>query len=468
MGRRNLRSFSELVYPDNTIIGFHDVYYKILTLFAKQKIRNIMVTIPPQHGKSEGSTRLTPAFIHGLNPDSRIAVNSYSSPFAMKFNRSVQRIIELPVYREIFPDTNLNGARTLSVNNYLKNATEYEVVNRKGSLLAVGRGGAITGNPVDVMIMDDLYKDQAEGNSPIVREAVIQHYEGTVVKRLNNASQQLIVFTRWHPDDLIGYIESNSKVVVCETWDDIYNLDYDDYELWAKINFEAIKESEPTELDPREYGEALWPVKHSIEKLTAERKRDRDVFNCMNQGNPQSQEGLLYKKFKEYDVLPKNIRKRSNYTDTADMGGDYLCSICYEVDSNGLIYLTDVVYTQESMESTEGYVARMLLDNGTRVADIESNAGGRSFARNVQKIIGVNCEIGWFHQGENKESRILTNAPQANNVRMPIGWEERWPIFYNHLTQFKKSFRSNKHDDAPDTLTGIVEKSIEEEFDVFA
>ena len=468
LARRHLSQFSRFVYPDNSITPFHSTYYEILTLFAHEKIRNLIITVPPQHGKSEGSTRLLPAYIHGLRPNTRIAVNSYSSPFAMKFNRAVQRIIDEPIYHEIFPNTNLNGTRVVSLNNYLKNATEYEIVGHKGSLLAVGRGGAITGNPVDVMIMDDLYKDQAEGNSPLVRESVIQHYEGTVVKRLNNDSQQLIVFTRWHPEDLIGYIEANDTVVNCKTWEDIHNLDYGDYKLWAKINFEALKETDKTELDPREEGEALWPQKHSVEKLMAEKERNLEVFNCMNQGNPTSQVGLLYGEFSTYDYLPSNIIRKGNYTDTADMGEDYLCSVCYEADSNGMIYLIDVVYTQESMETTEGMVARMLSDNNTRQAQIESNAGGRAFARNVQDIIGGACEIEWFHQGQNKESRILTNAPQVNRIKMPSDWKHRWPLFYEHLRTFKKTFRANKNDDAPDCLTGIVENVRAEEYDVFA
>ena len=467
LARRNIIDYSKAIYPDHYLEPFHVVYYKILDLFAKGSIKNLMVSMPSQHGKSTGSSMILPSYIFGINPDCRIALASYSSTFARKFNRANQRIIDSSGYRDIFPDTRLNEFNVVSSGRWLRNTDEFEIVGKEGGLLVAGRGGPLSGNKVDVMIMDDLYKDSAEGNSPVVRDSVIEWYSSVIEKRLHNDSQQLIVFTRWHEDDLIGYLENESSVIEVKSWDDIERIESEDNNTWVKINFEAIKESDKTELDSRELNEALWEGRHSIEKLKKERQKQPHIFNCMSQGRPGGSEGLLYEPFRTYDILPNTIKK-GNYTDTADMGDDYLCSICYEVDNANNIYLTDIVYTQEPIENTEGYVVKMLLDNNTRESDIESNAGGRAFARNVQNIIGMKCNIEWFHQSNNKESRILTNSGQANKVLMPIDWFDRWPIFYNHLTKFKRTFRSNRHDDAPDCLTGIVEMVIKEDYDVFA
>ena len=129
----------------------------------------------------------------------------------------------------------------------------------------------------------------------------------------------------------------------------------------------------------------------------------------MYQGHPSSREGLLYGlNFAEYDDLPHEIVRRGNYTDTADTGDDYLCSLSYAVDADGAIYITDAVYTREPMEVSEPLVAEMLLRSDTRQAAVESNNGGRGFARAVQSLApGVRIE--WFHQGGNKEARILSN-----------------------------------------------------------
>lgn len=451
--------FAKAVNKQLQYSDFHLKYYRILHRFAVGKIKKLIITVPPQQGKSTGSTVYLPSFILGRNPDCKVAIASYSDTFAKKFNRDIQRIIDSPVYYELFPSTRLNSKNIVTVaSSYLRNSNEFEIVDKKGSLKAVGRGGPLTGNPVDVMIMDDLYKDAMEGNSPTIRDAVWEWYTSVVKTRLHNDSQELIVFTRWHEEDLIGILTKKEEFIQIKSFDDIE----EGSDKWHVVNFEAIKESEPTEIDPRQYGEPLWPARHSLKSLEEKRRLDPHRFDCMYQGAPESKEGLLYgDNFKTYEVLPSTIRK-SNYTDTADLGTDLLCSVCYEVGMDSMVYVTDVLYTDEPMEVTEPATAKMMIENDTRIAHVESNNGGRGFARNVAKL-APHVNIKWFHQSGNKESRILTNsATVLQNVYFPKGWEKRWPKFHNALTRFKRLFRANKNDDAPDTLTGIVEKEIKQ------
>lgn len=460
LARQSFGIFAKCVMPTLNLTPFHVAYYRILQAFADGRIRRLIVTMPPQHGKSQGSTRLLPAYLLGINPDTKIAVASYSDTFAKKFNRDVQRIIDTPEYNAIFPDTTLNRSNVVTVaGSFLRNSSEFEVVNRLGSLKAVGLGGGLTGNPVDVMIIDDLYKDAAEGNSPTIREAAWEWYTSVVRTRLHNDSRELIVFTRWHEDDLIGRLEHSERVVTIESLDDLDSMP-SGIDVWAKINFEAIKESPPTDIDPRTNGLPLWPERHNIDTLIAKRKLDPHTFQCLYQGAPASREGLLYSAFDTYDELPTpdNVVKRSAYVDTADTGTDYLCALAYVVDRHGLIYITDAVYTQEPMEVTEGLTADMLMRSGTRQVAIESNNGGRGFARSVQRLT-PSVRVEWFTQSGNKESRVLTNAATAMaNVRWPSNWASRWPTLHNHLVTFKRAFKANAHDDCADALTGIVER----------
>ena len=208
-------------------------------------------------------------------------------------------------------------------------------------------------------------------------------------------------------------------------------------------------------------GEALWPEQQSAELLERKRRLDAVRFEAMYQGHPTSREGLLYGDgFREYTSLPRDVVVRASYTDTADMGDDYLCSIAYVVDADGLIYVTDVVYTQEPMEHTERLVAEMLERNEVRSAYVESNNGGRGFARALQRRV-PHVRVEWFHQSGNKEARILSNsATVLHNIRMPVGWQRRWPEFHSHLTTYCRLFRANRHDDAADALTGVVEREI--------
>lgn len=199
--RADLLHFTLATMPAFRPADFHRRYYGILTDFAHGKIRKLMVFMPPQHGKSEGSTRRLPAFLLGGNPDRRLAIVSYNAPKARKFNREIQRIIDMPEYHEIFPGTNLNTSNvTTTAGSWLRNADECEVVGHRGGFKTVGIGGALTGEPIDILIMDDIYKDARTAWSPTVRESVSDWYDTVAETRLHNDSQQLLVFTRWRPE----------------------------------------------------------------------------------------------------------------------------------------------------------------------------------------------------------------------------------------------------------------------------
>ena len=432
-------------------------------------------TFIPTHN-SEGSSRKLPAFMLGLNPDTKICIGSYAATIARDFNRDVQRIIDTPSYRELFPKTYLNGSNVVTMaNTYLRNSDVIEMVGHKGSLRVVGRGGSLTSKTVDVSILDDVYKDYAEGNSPIVRNAAWKWYTTVVRTRLHNDSRELIVFTRWHDDDLIGRIEKSGETVIeIKSWDDVKNIPAG---AWVRINFEGLKTGEPTEIDPREPGEALWDRRHSRAKLEGQRALDPVQFQCLYQGNPGNAEGKLYRNpFRTYvDKSEWGTYVRSgNYTDVADEGDDFTFSACYDVYKSGneawneqkkrfepILYalITDMVFTQENTEITAVTVPEMINRCGTQKAWIESNNGGSGFEKVIRKKLKAVTEP--FYQGANKESRIITNSAMVNaQIIMPIGWEQRFPKIYEHLTGFLRDFPANAHDDPEDGLTGIYEKEL--------
>ncbi|MBR5821296.1 MAG: phage terminase large subunit [Alistipes sp.] len=452
----SFKEFSKVVYPFLEFTQFHQSYYSVLEAYAEGRISKLIVSVPPQHGKSMGATTLLPAYMLGIDPDMRIAIASYSGTLASKFNRRVQRILDSKEYGEIFPDTTIKqGAKPLG---YIRTSDEVEIIGHKGELISVGREGALTGNRVDCFILDDLYKDAMEAQSPVIRDNCWEWYTSVVRTRMHNASRELIVFTRWHEEDLIGTLLHNEPYRELHSLADIDAVGCDE---WLVLNYEALKSSPPTELDPRSEGEALWPEQQSAELLRSKRRLDPVRFEAMYQGHPSSREGLLYgNNFREYDKLPRDIVTSACYTDTADAGDDYLCSVAYSVDTDGVIYVTDVVYSKEAMEHTESLVAAMLTQEKTRQVYVESNNGGRGFARALQRLL-PKVRVEWFHQSGNKEARILSNsATVLHNLRMPKDWHLRWPEFYTHLTTYRRLFKANRHDDAADALTGIVEREV--------
>src|SRR5690606_2279595 len=153
---------------------------------------------------------------------------------------------------EIFPETRISDG----TDGHVRNSEEVEIVGYGGFLRLVGVQGGLTSQSVDILIIDDPYKDAEQAWSPLQRENVKIWYDTVAETRLQNQSQQLMVYTRWHNEDLLGELlkENNHG--------------------WETVVFPAIKEGGPTENDPRKDGEALWPERHSIGRLEAIRARD--------------------------------------------------------------------------------------------------------------------------------------------------------------------------------------------------
>lgn len=462
--RRSIINFTKYTMPDYEDTKAHTEYARVLDLFARGKIKKLIVSMGPQHGKSELSTRRLPSFLLGRNPNLRIAVASYASTLAQSFNRDMQRIIDDQNYYNLFPETILGESNAVTISkSFLRNSNVFEIVDKRGALRAIGRGGGLSGHPVDIMILDDLYKDHSEGNSPVIRESVIDWYTSVVRTRLHNDSQELIVFTRWHEDDLVGFLEKTESVIELKKRSQLKKIDKDS---WYKINFPSLSNAESikNEFDYRKKIDIpLWPSRHGKKKLLKDKALDSEKFESLHQGDPMPRVGLLYNGFGMYIAQP-DIIHHGCYIDAADKGTDFLCAIDFGVGIDDLIYVYDVYYTQEPQTVTEQELADFLNRNkrgnvGTEVY-VETQAGGESFSRNIDRLSGYKHIFCPFHQGDNKEARVRSNSAELQRrILFPLNWTERFPIFAKDLLRFKRLFKSNTHDDCADCLTGVFEKS---------
>ena len=452
--QENLLSFTRHTLPSFAPAPFHIAYYEVLTRFAMGEIKKLMITMPPQHGKSEGATRRLPAFVLGQDPDKRIAIVSYNAIKARKFNRELQRIMDDDRYYELFPQTLLAGQASYQEQgrrsrNYARNSDECEIVGYQGSFKTIGVGGSLTGEPVDMLIMDDLYKDASSAWSPVIRQNVADWYDTVASTRLHNDSQQLLVFTRWHMEDLAGRLLEQEGV-----YDPIENP-----QGWLLVSFPAIQNRPPSEQDPRAEGEPLWPERHSLEKLLEIKGRSPTVFESLYQQNPQPSQGLMYEEFTCYTDLPSRSYSVA-YIDAADSGADYLCALFYKEAEDGN-YITDVLYTKDPMEVTETTLTYMLQQHQVERCHIESNNGGNLFVSNLQQRLWDTgnrlTRFNPFHQNQNKTARIFAASASVQKlIKMPLDWKKRFPKFARDLTGYLR-VGTNAHDDAPDALTGSIE-----------
>ena len=138
---------------------------------------------------------------------------------------------------------------------------------------------------------------------------------------------------------------------------------------------------------------------------------------------------------------------------------------CHEIAARviaGQAYVLDVVYTNRAMEVTEPMVARSLYENTVAECTIESNNGGRGFARNVRRLLWERfgtrrIHIADLNQRQNKNSRILSEASWImDNMIYPSDWQTRWPEYARDMLAFSRMGK-NAHDDAPDATTGLAE-----------
>jgi predicted phage terminase large subunit-like protein len=358
----------------------------------------------------------------------------------------VQRIIDSREYAALYPNTRLNtvNIRTV-VGTWLRNADEFEIVERMGGLVTAGiGGGSITGRAVDVFIIDDPYKDPKDAWSPAVRQSIQDWYDTVASARLHNDSKQLITLTRWHQDDLAGVLLKREP------------------EEWETIVFTALKEGMPNDIDPREEGTALWPEKHSLERLLKAKANNPQVFQSLYQQNPKPAEGLLFpaetlQYFEMADIrnrIPDGIIAAA---DVADTGSDYYCMLVaylFEYD----IYVVDCIYTQAQAEITEPLTLGALDNWRVQRFRIESNAGGRLYAKSIKEKAKGFTTIEAVPSSSNKETRILTASGQIKQhfyFRQDYVHGSDYGKFYDHLTNYT-IIGPNEHDDAPDTVTMLL------------
>ena len=405
-----------------------------LQSFIDSNKKILVINMPPRFGKSYTAT-LFVQWLLGRNNKLKIMTGSYNETLSSTFAKQVRDMIAteqtqgVTVYRDIFPDTKIKYGEA-SMNKWALEGSQV------ANYLATSPTGTATGFGADLIVIDDLIKNSEEAYNSNVLEKHIDWFTNTMLSRTEKGFKLIIIMTRWASNDLAGFILSN----------------YDDV---VHINYKAIND-DGTPLDE----ETL-----SLEDFEFKTKNmAKEIVYANYQQEPIDIKGRLYNEFKTYVELPKEkIVKISAYCDTADTGDDFLCNIIY-ADCKDSAYILDVIYTKEAMEITEPLVAEAYKKFNVNVADIESNNGGRAFARNIERITrdkgNYKTVVKWFHQSGNKIARILSNSAWVNNnIYMPIDWKNKWSEFAKDIISYQKEGK-NKHDDGPDALTGVAEKVI--------
>lgn len=409
------------------------------SFYEDEKAKVLIINEPPRHGKSRTAS-LFVEWVLGRNPAEKIMTGSYNNILSATFAKNVRNAIQevkadenITVYSDIFPNVRIKrGDAAMDM---------WSLDGGYNSYLATSPSGTATGFGCSLLIIDDIIKNAEEAYNETAKEKAWTWFANTMLSRLEEGGKILIIMTRWASDDLAGraieHFGDAAKVITMKA------LQPDGTMLCDEI------------LSRRSYEEKV-------------RAMGADIASANYQQEPIDIKGQLYSSFKTYDRVPADANGNPlftairNYTDTADTGADYLCSIVYGV-YNGEAYVLDLLYTKAAMEETEPATAAMLYRNGVNVADFESNNGGRGFARQVRRILQDTYKsnktvINTFAQTKNKAARILSNSTWVmEHIYFPVNWKDRWPEYYRAMTRYQREGK-NAHDDAPDATTGIAEK----------
>ena len=262
--QNDFMAFVKHVYEGFIEGDHHKKVAKQFEKLAANPGSRIIVNMPPRHTKSEFASYLLPAWLIGKNPTLKIIQTTHTAELAVRFGRKVRNLMELDLYKAIFPDVELRVDS--------KAAGRWET-EQGGEYYAAGVGGAITGRGADLLIIDDPHSEQ-DALSETAMESAYEWDTSGPRQRLQPGGSIVVVMRRWSLKDLTGkLIKAQGADVMSDQWD--------------MIEFPAILPSD----------NILWPEfwkKEELLKVKASLSLNK--WNAQWQQNPTAEEGAIIKK----------------------------------------------------------------------------------------------------------------------------------------------------------------------------
>jgi predicted phage terminase large subunit-like protein len=434
--RRSYRAFIEQV-SDLKPARHHELLIGKLQEVAEGRTKRLMVFMPPGSAKSHYANVYFGPWYLGCHPEHGIITASYGQELADKWGRRSRNIVASPEYRRIFGFG--IDATSSAANRW---ATE-----EGGEYLAVGVGGPVTGNRADLAIIDDPVKGREEADSETVRDKTREWYKSDLYTRLKPGAAIILIMTRWHEDDLAGWLLEEAKK---------------GGEQWEVLSLPAIAE----ENDPlgRALGEPLWP-EWFTDDMFAFAKRDVRNWSALYQQRPAPEEGAFFKRewFRWYDEQPKHltIYGTSDYAVT-DGGGDFTEHGIFGVDPDDNLYICDWWSGQTAadfwIEEQLNLIARhkplgWFGESGPIRRAVEPFLVKRMRERKVY------CRIEWLASIHDKPTRARAFQARASMGKVYLPRKD-WA---NRLVDQLLRFPAGSQDDGVD-VCGLIGRALDQTF----
>lgn len=448
LSRTNLMAFVKTTMPSYKIGWVHrEICGRLMEFLVKVERREsprLILTMPPRHGKSQLVSKHFPSWCFGVDPDISFISCSYGDDLSKRVNKDVQRIMDNPVYKRIFPQTCLSTKRNAGgYNMAMRTMDLFEIPGYDGSFRSTGVGGGITGMGCDILCIDDPFKDRKSADSPTVRETVWDWYTSTAYTRLSPGGGVLVTVTRWHENDLVGRLLEAMK--------------QEGGDRWTIINYPAIAERDELH---RKKGEPLHAERYPLEMLLRIKSNIGSYdWGSLYQQHPTPRGGGVFKKkwIRHWTTMPKvfdRVIQSWDFTfkDTAN-SDNVSGQVWGQVGAN--FYLLDNDTARMDFVSQVRAMQRMSSkwpDALEKVVEDKAN-GPAIISALGSRIPGI---VPYNPRGS-KTARAYSVSPlfEAGNVFLPP-MDEEHPWVKRYVDELL-AFPNAEHDDQVDSTTQALD-----------
>jgi predicted phage terminase large subunit-like protein len=426
LARTDLACYALANYPAFELPPFLDLVISKLEAVKRGEIKRLILSMPPRHGKSLVASTYFPSSYLGTFPDRYIVSASYGQDLADDFGRRVRNTVASPLHRAIFPESKISDD-SAAVHRFNLTAG--------GAYYAVGRGAAITGRGAHLLLIDDPLKDMEEANSPTIRRGLQQWFSTVAFTRLMPDGAIVIIQTRWHEEDLAGWL-----------------LREFDSEGWESLSLPAIAES--NDVLGRAEGEPLWPERYPLETLESIRRQlGSAAFASLYQQRPAPIEGRMFRRewWRFYSAPPASFTQIVMSVDSAFKTGqetDYSAFTIWGNTQSEGIYLLHAWRNRVEFPELKRKVKEFADKWKPNAILVEDKASGQSLIQELKR--DTNLPIIAVKVDKDKITRAAAVTPlvEAGKVLLPqtAGW-------LNDYLDELSTFPSAAHDDYVDSTT---------------
>ena len=453
--------------PGNVQTPALDLIDAALLDVSEGRCNKLIVSMPPQEGKSSRITRFWVLQMLMRNPNLRVAIVSYADDIAQQFSYALRHDIST------FDGTDENVDLGLRLRRDSKAASRWFLQHpHKGGVYAIGIGSALTGRAVDLMVIDDPVKDPRAADSELLSEMSWQWWMSVGRTRLAPGAPVVLVLTRWHENDLAG------RLLKKQAEDEAAGAEH--YDKWRVVNIPAQADHDPAkgQTDPlgREPGEFMVSARgRSREQWeTTKTVTSARLWSAMYQGRPSPETGNVWQRtwWRRYEQPLWTMADDGSWRVDCDemvlswdmafkdtRGSDYVVGQVW-ARRGAEVYLLDQVHKRLSFTDTmTAFTAQCKLWPQAVAKLVEDKANGTAVIDSLKRTIPGIVPIS---PHESKYARANAVAPfvEAGNVLLPTPAIQLFDVeaFIDEAAGFPNAAHDDQVDAASQALGRLLLK----------